>query len=221
MFLLASSLQAAAAPAGTADPDHGATSSGAGRGGEGTRGGSLPGTPPLARAPPPRDSSGFRFKILFFLLRFFAAPPLCLPPRIESDPGPGVPDAERTAGGAVSGTGRAESWVAGAENRGSRPADSRARAVQCSIRSAPHPQEVPEVLGRPEGAVSDAGGGGIGVPPGSEVGGRGLGTEALLGRPFLLRRSARVSCAVLGSTGVSGWPALGAELGTRLRSTRR
>lgn len=137
---------------------------------------------------------------------------------------------------AVSGTGRAESWVVGAENGGSRPADSRARAVLGSMRSAPHPWEIPEVLGRPEGAVSGAGGGGIGAPPGSEVGGRGLGTEALLGRPSLLRRSgpqrpavlrqlaaplSRVSCAVLGSTGVSGWPSLGTALGTWVRSTRR
>ena len=136
-------------------------------------------TPPLARAPPPRDALGFRFKILFFLLRF--SPPRPLPPRIESDPGPGVPDAERTAGGAVSGTGRAESWVAGAENRGSRPADSRARSVQCSIRSAPHPQEVPEVLGRPEGAVSGAGGGGSVFPPGLKSAAVALGQRLCWG----------------------------------------
>lgn len=162
MFLLASRLQAAAAPPGTADPDCGAPSAGAGR--EGTPGGSLPRTPPPARAPPPRDSLGFHFKILLFLLPF-SDPPLSLPPRITSDPGPGVPDAERTAGRAVSGAARAESGVAGAQSRGSRPADSRARGVLGSMRPAPHPQAVSEVLGCREGAVSGAGWGSVSPVP--------------------------------------------------------
>ena len=75
VFLLASRLQAAAAPPGTADPDRGAPSSGAGRGGEGTRGGSLPGPRPWP-APLPRGTLRVFVSKYFFSLFVFRRPAL-------------------------------------------------------------------------------------------------------------------------------------------------
>ena len=115
----------------------------------------------------------------------------------------------------MSGAGRTESGVAGAQSRGSRPADSTARGVLGSIRPAAHPQPVSEVLGRREGAVSGAGWGSLSLPPppppGSEVGGRGLGTEALLGRPSLLRRSCPASLRPFPASPARDWAPLGSR----------
>ena len=111
----------------------------------------------------------------------------------------------------MSGAGRTESGVAGAQSRGSRPADSTARGVLGSIRPAAHPEAVSEVLGRREGAVSGAGWGSLSHPPGSEVGRRGLGTEALLGRRSLLRRSCPASLRPFPASPARDWAPLGSR----------
>ena len=48
-------------------------------------------------------------------------------------------------------------------------------------------------------------------PPGSEVGGRGLGTEALLGRPSLLRRSCPASLRPFPASPARDWAPLGSR----------
>ena len=206
-----------------------------GRGGEGKAPGEGPYPDP---APGPRPSPagrfGFSFQNTFFPSSFFAAPPSSAADRIR-------PRAWRPGCRADSWRGGEWDRAGGELGRGSREQRLEAGGLEGALSPVLDTLRAASSggsrsFGASRGSRLRRWGWGIGVPPGSEVGGRGLGTEALLGRPSLLRRSgprrpavlrqlaaplSRVSCAVLGSTGVSGWPALGTELGTRLRSTRR